>query len=94
MVTSQPRADRAYQQRLSERSGQFAQPYCRHDRQVVSEGLPSDYDEEPSMWFLDDFADDVQTSRNDDGSSEFNHALEAIWTHVGRCNKYIDVTMP
>lgn len=58
-------------------------------------GLPTDYDEEPVDVELDDFADETfkQVESTMD-HLEFNHALEAIWTHVGRCNKYIDVTMP
>lgn len=59
------------------------------------EGLPGDYAEEPVDVELDDFADETlkQVEATMD-HLEFNHALEAIWAHVGRCNKYIDVTMP
>ncbi len=59
------------------------------------EGLPEDFIEEAVDVELDDFADETfkQVEAYMD-HLEFNHALEAIWAQIGRCNKYIDVTTP
>ncbi len=63
--------------------------------QSFPEGLPADRLTEPVDQELDDQAD--QTLRLVEAhmeNLEFSLSLEAIWAQIGRCNKYIDVTMP
>ncbi len=59
------------------------------------EGLPEDRLTEDVDRELDQLADktleEVERRMED---LEFSLSLEAIWAQIGRCNKYIDVTMP
>ncbi|MGI6157499.1 MAG: methionine--tRNA ligase [Saccharofermentanales bacterium] len=60
-----------------------------------ADGIPDERVADPIDDELDDLAD--QTIAEVEAHMdhlEFNLALEAIWTLIGRCNKYIDVTMP
>ena len=59
------------------------------------QGLPEERIGDPVDEELDEEAD--RTLDEVEGHMEqleFSLSLEAIWAQIGRCNKYIDVTMP
>ncbi|NLG29727.1 MAG: methionine--tRNA ligase [Clostridiaceae bacterium] len=59
------------------------------------EGLPEDHLSETVDTELDDHADETKKLVEAHMEKlEFSLSLEAIWAQIGRCNKYIDVTMP
>ena len=59
------------------------------------EGLPEERVTQAVDLELDDLADKTLTLVEEHMEDlEFSLSLEAIWAQIGRCNKYIDVTMP
>ncbi|HZK29350.1 MAG TPA: methionine--tRNA ligase [Clostridia bacterium] len=63
--------------------------------QTFPEGISDERLEEAIDIELDAFADETLSLAEDHLENlEFSLSLEAIWSLIGRCNKYIDLTMP